>query len=92
MPSNKPTYYKEYYNKNKEILKQKNNEEIKCEICNDMIKKIYIYKHKKTQKCLKQSKENENKTVTIKVEKEDFENFERIMKMIHENKSQNINI
>ena len=53
MPTNKGTYMKDYYAKNKErillLLKEKSAEKIHCEDCNKSILKTNEYQHKRTK-------------------------------------------
>jgi hypothetical protein len=57
-------YQKEYYQNNKDKINEKgkeyykNNkdrlsEKIKCEICNSMVSRMHLLRHKKSMKCLK---------------------------------------
>jgi len=45
-------YHKEYYFKNKEDISKKKNEKITCPICNSIVCKGSIARHKKTKNCL----------------------------------------
>ena len=45
--NNKESYFKQYYNKNKDLLNSKQKEKVKCCICGMTVCKNYITKHKK---------------------------------------------
>ena len=49
---------KNWYQKNKEIIKKKNDVKIKCDICNCEIVKRCLTKHKKSKKHLKNENNN----------------------------------
>jgi hypothetical protein len=43
-------YYKNYYNTNKQVLKEKATQEIQC-ACGKMVSKYYMKKHNATKTC-----------------------------------------
>jgi hypothetical protein len=49
-PKNDPTYFKEYYEKNKQRYKDVYNVTIKCDICNCDVQRLNLSKHKKSKK------------------------------------------
>jgi hypothetical protein len=50
MPSNSKEYQSEYYQKNKNIIKEKNNEFIFCDVCQCNIRRCYLKIHNETSK------------------------------------------
>lgn len=46
---------KEYYEENKEKIKERQKEKIICNICNSIVNKYTLSRHKKTKKCLNYS-------------------------------------
>jgi len=44
-------YYKEYYYENKDKLLERQGEKIKCPICNKIVRRDSLIRHKKTMKC-----------------------------------------
>jgi len=48
-------HVKEYREVNKEKIKEKNKEKVKCDICNTIVCKIVLTRHKKSKKCLNYS-------------------------------------
>jgi hypothetical protein len=50
MPSNSKQYQQDYYQKNKNIIKEKNNEFIFCDVCQCNIRRCYLKIHNQTSK------------------------------------------
>jgi hypothetical protein len=50
MPSNSKEYQQDYYQKNKNIIKTKNNEFIFCDVCQCNIRRCYLKIHNETSK------------------------------------------
>jgi len=42
---------KEYYEANKDKIKEKQKEKVKCDVCNNVVSKYYLTKHKNSIKC-----------------------------------------
>jgi len=49
-------YHKEYYEKNKEEILERQNEKNTCDICGSVISRNYMSKHKKSKKCINSNK------------------------------------
>jgi hypothetical protein len=65
MPSNDKQYQQDYYQKNKNIIKAKNNEFIFCDVCQCNVRRCYLKIHNETSKHNKIPKQNKPKTKII---------------------------
>lgn len=80
---NKTKYNKEYYIKNKEKIQTKYKEKIICPICKAEVCKAHYYtQHKRSKKCLKHKKEQEEeKKERIKhITAEDISTLKELLK------------
>jgi hypothetical protein len=50
MPSNSKEYQTDYYQKNKNIIKAKNNEFVFCDVCQCNVRRCYLKIHNETSK------------------------------------------
>ena len=54
-PEQRKKYYRDYANKNKEALKEKQSRYVECPTCKSQVQYCYLSKHLKTKLCKKKA-------------------------------------
>lgn len=76
MVSMSKKYRQEYYEKNKNKIKESMNKEIECNICKKMIKHCRLNRHQQSKKCKDSLKEKEKSDIQeLKQEIEELKNL-----------------